>query len=55
MQFEQQSPRSSTVKVKPRLVLHGGAGNIIRRDFPPETYEAYRSALISIVSIERFL
>lgn len=41
---------AQAVKIKPRLIIHGGAGNIQRRsEFPPEKYEAYRYALISIV------
>ncbi|KAF7719256.1 Asparaginase [Penicillium ucsense] len=35
---------------KPRVVIHGGAGNILRQDFQKEEYEQYRTALLSIVS-----
>ncbi|KAH8170811.1 asparaginase domain-containing protein [Sarocladium implicatum] len=35
----------------PRLIIHGGAGNIPGPDqMSPETYKAYRDALLSIVS-----
>jgi L-asparaginase len=42
---EQTIPR-----LKPRLVIHGGAGNIQRDTYPPEQFRAYRKALIDIVS-----
>lgn len=35
--------------VTPRLVIHGGAGNIVRHGFPVEKYEQYRTALLRIV------
>ncbi|KAH6887541.1 nucleophile aminohydrolase [Thelonectria olida] len=37
-------------RLKPRLIIHGGAGNIQRVDYPDEKYQAYRDALISIVT-----
>lgn len=36
-------------RVQPRLIIHGGAGNIQRHNYPPEKYQAYRDALITIV------
>ncbi|KAF4959981.1 hypothetical protein FGADI_1255 [Fusarium gaditjirri] len=42
---EQTIPR-----LKPRLVIHGGAGNIQRDTYPPEQFRAYRKALIDIVT-----
>ncbi|KAI1341131.1 L-asparaginase precursor [Xylariaceae sp. FL0016] len=36
-------------KIKPRIIIHGGAGNI-RRDMDRETYTAYYTALMSIVT-----
>ena len=33
----------------PRFIIHGGAGNIRKPDLPADKYEAYRSALLSIV------
>ncbi|KAI5459288.1 nucleophile aminohydrolase [Mariannaea sp. PMI_226] len=42
---QDQSPR-----VKPRLIIHGGAGNIRRESYSGEMYRAYRDALISIVT-----
>ncbi|KAF7560296.1 hypothetical protein G7046_g3841 [Stylonectria norvegica] len=44
------SQRSELPKVKPRLIIHGGAGNIQRDNYPPDKYDIYRSALLSIVS-----
>ena len=38
------------LKSEPRLIIHGGAGNIPSRDeMPAETYAAYRHALLTIV------
>ncbi|KAM0476260.1 hypothetical protein ACHAP7_006955 [Fusarium lateritium] len=39
-----------TPRVKPRLIIHGGAGNIHRDTYPPEQFRAYRKALIDIVT-----
>ncbi|KAI0477873.1 L-asparaginase precursor [Xylariaceae sp. FL0804] len=39
----------SSVRVQPRIIIHGGAGNI-KRDMDPATYSQYRSALIRIVT-----
>jgi hypothetical protein len=36
-------------EVKPRLVIHGGAGNIHPDTYPPEKFQAYRKALVDIV------
>ena len=36
--------------MQPRLVIHGGAGNIqTRENYPKDKYEIYRTALLSIV------
>lgn len=37
------------VKTKPRLIIHGGAGNI-GLSMPPSRYEQYKTALLTIVS-----
>jgi L-asparaginase len=37
-------------KITPRIILHGGAGNINRENLPPEAYNAYKDALKSIVN-----
>lgn len=36
-------------KIKPRIIIHGGAGNITRLNLSNESYLAYRSALLSIL------
>lgn len=48
MQYMLQGVES--LKIQPRVIIHGGAGNIRREDYPPEKYQAYREALIDIVS-----
>ncbi|KAL7919068.1 nucleophile aminohydrolase [Trichoderma austrokoningii] len=40
----------SRTQIQPRLIIHGGAGNIRRENYPSEKYAAYRSALVAIVS-----
>lgn len=47
MEYKHQSP--AAVKVKPRLIIHGGAGNIKPSNLAPPEYEAYRRALLTIV------
>jgi L-asparaginase len=37
-------------KVQPRLIIHGGAGNITPDNLPPDLYRQYRSALLTIVA-----
>ncbi|KAI1743047.1 L-asparaginase precursor [Xylaria scruposa] len=39
-----------TVKVKPRVIIHGGAGNIKREDMSADQYQEYRRSLLSIVT-----
>ncbi|KAL7941214.1 nucleophile aminohydrolase [Trichoderma barbatum] len=53
MEYRQQSVSDSQVKIKPRLIIHGGAGNINRNNFPAAEYAAYRSSLLSIVTRTR--
>ncbi|KAI9151967.1 L-asparaginase precursor [Paramyrothecium foliicola] len=43
------SPGSSTPEFKPRVIIHGGAGNIDRRNFPQEKYHAFRKSLTTII------
>ncbi|EFY90595.1 L-asparaginase precursor [Metarhizium acridum CQMa 102] len=50
MQYEKQPPPSETPKVQPRIVIHGGAGNIVRANFPQDKYNAYRDALLAIIT-----
>lgn len=53
MEYQSQPPAS--IKVKPRIVIHGGAGNIQRKSLPAETYQEYRSALLSIVGTSQLV
>ncbi|KAJ6788650.1 hypothetical protein PWT90_06958 [Aphanocladium album] len=48
MYSEKQNSGGGTIT--PRLVIHGGAGNIVRNGFPVEKYDQYRNALLRIVS-----
>ncbi|KHN95952.1 L-asparaginase precursor [Metarhizium album ARSEF 1941] len=50
MQYEKHPPPSQAVKAQPRIVIHGGAGNIARANFPSDKYSAYRDALLTIWS-----
>lgn len=43
-------PQGTKPKIKPRLIIHGGAGNITPVNLPPPKYKAYREALLSIAS-----
>jgi L-asparaginase len=36
-------------RVRPRIILHGGAGNITRETIPPERLVAFRTSLLSIL------
>lgn len=36
-------------KITPRLIIHGGAGNIKPANLTPERYKEYRDALLAIV------
>jgi L-asparaginase len=36
--------------VKPRIIIHGGAGNITKTSLPRDRYDAYRSALTRILT-----
>lgn len=38
------------VPITPRIIIHGGAGNITRANLPSKSYDAYRNALLSILS-----
>ena len=35
-------------RIKPRLIIHGGAGNITRANLPPHEWERYRHSLIHV-------
>lgn len=36
--------------IKPRLIIHGGAGNIKPTNLTPERYQAVRNSLLGMVS-----
>jgi L-asparaginase len=40
------------VTTKPRLIIHGGAGNIQPSKLTPEKYAQYREALLTIVRFQ---
>ncbi|KAM4063170.1 asparaginase domain-containing protein [Hirsutella rhossiliensis] len=48
-QQQQQKLSASAVGIKPRIIIHGGAGNIQREHFPADKYQEYRSALLAII------
>lgn len=48
MEYKLQQPESP--KLQPRLIIHGGAGNITPANLPPDRYREYREALLTIVS-----
>ena len=37
-------------KIKPRLIIHGGAGNATKKNLPPERYTSYRKFMLSRLS-----
>lgn len=43
-------PSHNSNKITPRLIIHGGAGNITPSNLPPDRYKEYHGALLSIVS-----
>jgi L-asparaginase len=48
--MEYKPQHVSKPSITPRLIIHGGAGNIKPATVPPEKYAIYRAALLSIVS-----
>ncbi|KAF5854116.1 hypothetical protein GGP41_006937 [Bipolaris sorokiniana] len=48
--MEENKPQGQTTgTILPRIILHGGAGNITHTSLPRDTYEQYRSSLLRIV------
>lgn len=47
MEYKQQSQPAPTTK--PRLIIHGGAGNIKPTNLTPERYQAVRKSLLGMV------
>ena len=50
MQYQRREKPSP---VAPRIIIHGGAGNITRQNLSPESYQVYRHALLSILKRAR--
>jgi L-asparaginase len=48
--MEYKSLSEKPLPVTPRIIIHGGAGNITRDNLPPKSYSAYRESLLSILS-----
>ncbi|KAI1499958.1 nucleophile aminohydrolase [Biscogniauxia marginata] len=44
------TPLAAPARTKPRLIIHGGAGNISRKNMTPAQYTEYRTALLDIVT-----
>ena len=53
--MEYKPQQQSQPKVVPRLIIHGGAGNIKQSTLPPEKRKAYREALFRIVKPIRLI
>ncbi|MCJ1295845.1 hypothetical protein MMC34_007409 [Xylographa carneopallida] len=50
--FHPTNPRpmaSSTPLTRPRIIIHGGAGNITRANLPPPAWSLYRNSLLHIL------
>lgn len=43
------SPSGKPPQTTPRIILHGGCGNITRSNLPPALWRAHRAALLSIL------
>jgi L-asparaginase len=41
--------------IKPRIIIHGGAGNITKTTIPPDRYNEYRTSLLRILSQASFV
>lgn len=48
MEYKRQS--ASTPNIKPRIIIHGGAGNITPASLPSPLYQQYRDSLLTIAS-----
>lgn len=48
MEYKPQS--ASPPNIKPRIIIHGGAGNITPASLPPPLYQQYRDSLFTIAS-----
>jgi L-asparaginase len=50
--MEYKKPSSSSIT--PRLIIHGGAGNILPSNLPPQKYKAYHDSLLRILSLTHY-
>ncbi|KAK4185782.1 nucleophile aminohydrolase [Podospora australis] len=50
MEYKPQHPLNHTPRFKPRIIIHGGAGNITPAYLTPDLYKEYRSALLTTIS-----
>lgn len=48
MEYKRPQP-PSPAKTQPRLIIHGGAGNITPATLTPDRYAEFRTALLTIV------
>ncbi|KAM7208384.1 Nucleophile aminohydrolase [Naviculisporaceae sp. PSN 640] len=48
MEYKPQQPTS--LAIQPRIIIHGGAGNITPTSVTPELYREFRDAILTIVS-----
>ncbi|KAK3315975.1 putative 20S proteasome subunit alpha type 2 [Apodospora peruviana] len=48
MEYKQQ--QQAPAKIKPRLIIHGGAGNLTPANLSPDLYREYRDTLLTIVT-----
>jgi len=46
MEYKKESIK---LKLKPRIIIHGGAGNLTRSNLSRESQQAYRASLLHIV------
>lgn len=47
--MDYKSPSQQSQPIAPRLIIHGGAGNILPANLPPAQYTAYHDALLHIL------
>ena len=48
--MESKQPKAASPRIQPRLIIHGGAGNITPATLPPDRYREYRESLLTIAS-----
>lgn len=50
MEYNIKQQQQAAPSIKPRLIIHGGAGNIKPTNLTPERYQAVRKSLLAMVS-----